>query len=127
MPLKLVNLTPDPVTIRAASFDGSNEPTTITLPSAGHAEVEETRAPAGWLYFDGVVVEVTSPSYGAVTGLPDPQDEILYIVSPAVIAALPSRKDLASPGPMTGRSGCRGLTMSPWEKAHPDWQKDDEF
>ena len=55
--------------------------------------------------------------YGAVVGLPEEQDGVLYIVSGLVRAALPDRKDLASPAKLVRNDkgeivGCEALEIN---------------
>jgi hypothetical protein len=54
----------------------------------------------------GVVggIPVFRQEYGAVVGLPDPEESVYYIVSAIVRTALPSRKDLVSPGDLVRNS-----------------------
>jgi hypothetical protein len=110
MPTTLVNLTPLVISIH-------HDNGVLTLPSEGDARVNEVRRPDGYLFVNAdEQIPVTSVSYGEVTGLPDPVDGTVYVVSLLVRAALPGRKDLASPGPLvrdaTGViTGCKGLTM----------------
>ena len=56
-------------------------------------------------------------TYGEVTGLPPEQDGVMYIVSALVRAALPHRKDLASPAKLVRDAqgnivGCEALEIS---------------
>ncbi len=64
---------------------------------------------------DGVGLYRTE--YGEVTGLPDPQEGVLYIVPAMVRNALPERTDLASPGALIRNEqgqpiGCDGLDVN---------------
>lgn len=68
---------------------------------------------------DGIAsgVPLVRKEYGAVTGLPEPEDGVLYVVSALVRMALPERKDLASPGDLvrdeSGKPvGCRNLVVN---------------
>ena len=107
----LINLTPHTISIHGA--DG----VVVVLPSAGLARVSETRAPRASLVLPGgEVIPVTSPSFGEVTGLPEPVEGTVFVVSALVRAALPDRGDLASPGPLVRDAGgnplgCQGLSM----------------
>jgi len=80
--MKFVNLTPHVIAIN----DGR------TFPSVGLARVSAT---FGDFDDDGVTEQV----FGAVEGLPDPQDGTLYIVSGLVLTAMAGsdRKDLVAP------------------------------
>ena len=46
---------------------------------------------------DGVALEVNRPTIGAVSGLPPPDDGVVYIVS-AMVAESVRRRDVCSPG-----------------------------
>lgn len=64
---------------------------------------------------DGVGLYRTE--YGEVTGLPEPQEGVLYIVPAMVRNALPDRKDLASPGALIRNEqgqpvACDGLDVN---------------
>lgn len=87
----LVNLTPhDPlVYIRA---DGVRE----ELPQAGLARCDETYASQKLFDTNGVLPK-TTVTYGAVTGLPDPEPGVVYVVSQIVVDARRDREDLAYP------------------------------
>jgi hypothetical protein len=69
-------------------------PTCSIAPSGQLARCTEVTSPTG--IFEGVTL--VRRSYGAVTGLPDPQPDVLYIVSMLVRVACSERRDLASPG-----------------------------
>lgn len=107
----LINLTPHVITIHGA--DGA----VVVLPSAGVARVSEARTPREALVLPtGEVIPVTSPAYGEVTGLPDAREGVVWVVSAMVRAALPDRRDLASPGNLLRDAGgnplgCQGLFM----------------
>lgn len=89
---QLVNLTPHPITIYS--------PTGIhTIPTSGQlARVRTTSTPAGEL--GGVAI--VRPTYGAIEGLPEPDNSTVYIVSGLVLSALASsgsqRSDVVAPG-----------------------------
>ena len=58
------------------------------------------------------------PEYGDVTGLEEPRDGVVYIVSGMVLAAITGRDDVLAPGELVrdeaGRViGCRGLRLPP--------------
>lgn len=92
--MKLVNLTPHAITLQIP--DGSR----VTLPSEGNARVDSDPAPLETL--PGVPVAVaTSPQiWGAITGLPEPVEGTLYVVSLLVISRpeVAHRRDLVAPG-----------------------------
>lgn len=100
---RIVNLTPHPVTIR-------NDRGERTWPSEGLARIE-TFAEASHSIGP---VDVVTVSYGTVYGLPEPQDDVLYVVSQVLASALPERADLVFPYDLTrdddGRvTGARAL------------------
>ncbi len=62
-------------------------------------------------------IPVFRTTFGEVEGLPEPQDDTLYIVSLLVRRARPYRGDLLSPGQLIrdaeGRPiGCKGLAAN---------------
>lgn len=84
-----------------------------SIPSSGSARVSSVNRPGDEI--DGVPFAETV--FGDVTGLPEPQDGVIYIVSDFVLRALPSRTDLVRPdtGPTCVRKdgqiwAVRGLT-----------------
>lgn len=87
---KFVNLTPhavnykDPVTGQSLKF----------LPSGQVARVEIHEN-----HFDvpSIGLKVKRKTYGSVTGLPEPGDGIIYIVSSLVLQRLPARTDIIAP------------------------------
>lgn len=63
-------------------------------------------------------IPVYECKWGKVTGLPEPHDEVFYIVSMTVREACPTRIDVLSPGPLIRNeqgqvTGCTGLDRNP--------------
>ena len=85
--VKLVNLTPHTVKLH-------NEFGVLELFSQGVARVSSTQTEIGRV----VGVPVVKATFGAVTGLPEPVEGTMYVVSALVRGALPNRTDLVSPG-----------------------------
>lgn len=85
--LKLVNLTPHTVKL-------VNDFGVLELFSQGVARVSSTQEEIGRV----VGVPLVRATFGEVTGLPEPVEGTMYVVSALVRAALPGRADLASPG-----------------------------
>jgi hypothetical protein len=79
----IINLTPHTVNLK--DFE---------IPSSGVARVSQNLVVVG--VFDGIDLAVAQ--YGDVVGLPDSQDNTMFIVSAMVRNACPDRFDLASPG-----------------------------
>ncbi len=79
----IINLTPHVINIGERTFPASGQ----------LARVAVINSPCG--DFDGL--PLVSGTYGSVTGLPPQEDGTLLLVSAMVRAALPGRKDLASP------------------------------
>ena len=105
----LVNLTPHALTVIPLAGEG------ISLaPSGAVARVTTARAVVDTL--DGGI-EVFATSFGEVTGLPEPREGDVFIVS-GLVAGHPSlrgRTDVLSPGelvrgPDGQPTGCRGLS-----------------
>lgn len=104
------NLTPHRIAILGSSIDPD---------PAGPARVAVTAEPSG--YHAGI--PIATPSYGEVTGLPEPATETLLIVSKMVADACPERQDLVWPGDPVlddaGRViGCLSLHRRPLEDEH---------
>lgn len=90
----LINLTPHEITI--IDMDGGK----VVLPkSENAARVDQNPKCCGFINLpNGQVIEMKTPEFGEVTGLPEYQVGTMYIVSAMVRAALPNRFDLVSPG-----------------------------
>jgi len=112
---KLVNLTPHDINL--VSLD--NDRPVLTIEASGvMARVAVTRKPGDTLNIGDTAISTSSAVYGAVTGLPGPEEDTLYLVSALVAQAAPNRVDLVTPGELVrdeaGRVvGCRGLTYTP--------------
>ena len=89
MKTTFINLTPHAVVLN----DGTTFP-----PSGGVARVSATYSD-----FDSNGVAVVK--FGEPVGLPDPQEDTIYIVSGLLKQACPDRADLVSPA--TGHPACR--------------------
>ena len=103
--MDLVNLTPHTLNIHT---DGGLR----VLPSDGLARVASVNTDA--VPIEDIPTVRTTP--GEVTGLPDQQEGVIYIVSGMVASASP-RADVFSPGDLvrddSGRPiGCKGLRRS---------------
>jgi len=90
-----------------------NLPGLTVQPSGNAVRVSVTLSEAGT--HDGI--SLVRGAYGEVTGLPAEQDGVLYIVSALVRAALPTRRDLASPAKLTrddkgNITGCEALEVN---------------
>lgn len=105
--MTMINLTPHAMNIKTA--DGW-----VTVPPSGTvARVSSEATPAGSI--DGVAL--SRVTFGEVTGLPEPVEGTILIVSALVRLALPARADLASPGEpvrdaMGVTGGCIGLVVN---------------
>lgn len=103
--MNIVNLTPHPITIVMP------DATVFTIrPDGTQARVMAIKTPLPPA--NGIPVNATA--YGDVTGLPQPNDGVGYIVSALVRLAVPHRHDVYSPGDMVRDSngnivGCRSL------------------
>ena len=106
----LVNLTPHAITVAGASGE-----TLAVLPPSGEiARVSVTRSESGQVAGLPVFRSVT----GDVVGLPTPADGVGYVVSAMVRAAVPTRRDVFSPGTLLRGAdgqpvGCVGLEANP--------------
>lgn len=113
--MKVINLTPHTITLRVQG-NGVNhgEERDIAILSTGLARVESRDQvalplaldePAEWP--DGGMFDVTERKFGNITGLPEPQPLIIYVVSMPVAqrAAELGRRDVF--GPDTGATAIR--------------------
>lgn len=90
--VKLVNLTPHPIT-----FVGpNNEQVTIPPDPHGPARCEIERAFIEELQVQNIPfpLPVRGTRLGAVVSLPEPQEGVVYVVSRQVAEAAPERRDL---------------------------------
>jgi len=88
--MKLINLTPHTITLRGA--DGND----TVLNSEGRAVLKQT--PGQLVEVEGIPVPVSTPATGGeITGVPDPEEDTIYIVSYPV-ASFIKRPDVLSPG-----------------------------
>lgn len=84
--VKMINLTPHAVTFYSSDGDTVLQ----TVPSSGTARAEQERRSIGSVNN----IPVFKTSYGAVEGLPDPENGTIYIVSVLTAQAAPNRDDL---------------------------------
>ena len=83
---KIINLTPHAINF----LDGNNSVLATVEPSGVVARAAQTRERVSEV--NGIVVNQCS--YGAVTGLPDPQPETIYLVSALTAQACRDRNDV---------------------------------
>ena len=106
--MTIINLTPHEVVLCGMRIK----------PDGTLARVAMTRKQTGQLDIDGTTVPIYSTAYGAVTGLPRPNDGVGYLVSALVRSAAPERRDLYSPADLVRDSagivvGCNSLDSNP--------------
>lgn len=104
--MKYVNLTPHSITIMP---DGS---VPLTIPASGHlarctTKTVHTGTVNGW-------IPITETEYGSVEGLPEPEQDTVYIVSALVAGRCKDRSDIFIPNESVrddkGRIiGCKSL------------------
>lgn len=104
--MKLVNLTPHAINVVG---DGA-----VTIPPSG-AVARVTSTTSEVRRVNGI--PCLAVSYGEVQGLPEAEEDTLYVVSALVRAAVPHRTDVASPGELVRDAegkplGCRGLAVN---------------
>ena len=95
--MKIVNLTPHAIVVRQT--DGSD----LTIPASGTvARVSST--PGAVIGTLAGAPVLAAPTWGDVTGLPDPMPGTAYVVSALVLARCAGRADVVAPatGPADG-------------------------
>lgn len=106
--MEFVNLTPHAINI----VDGDGKPVANIAPSGLVARVSMTRQQVG--EFAGIPAFVTT--YGEPTGIPEPTEDTIYIVSGMVVQAIAGdRPDVWAPGDLMRNAegqvvGCVGLS-----------------
>lgn len=86
--MKIINLTPHAINLLTPNGD-------VTIPPSGTvARAATERVTVGAVDIDGVSVPVNHTKFGAVTGLPDPAPDTVFIVSMLVAQAVPHRDDV---------------------------------
>jgi len=86
--VKLVNLTPHEIVLMPAPGGEIHIP-----PSGTVARCETCREAKGVVGVCGTLIPINRTTFGAITGLPDPAPDTLYIVS-AVVAQAARRDDV---------------------------------
>lgn len=108
----IINLTPHEVRVYPLGY--TIEDDCVVLPPSGQV---------ARVTMSTVLVDVAGPidlvrnTAGTVTGLPEPVEGTLYVVSALVRLAVPHRVDVASPGELIRDTngqpiGCRGLVIT---------------
>ena len=103
----IINLTPHTI-----NFVDVNGNPILSVPASGQlARVSAKTVPAG-VTFNGIPVTYTS--YGEVEGLPERQEDTVYIVSSLVASRVPDREDVFIPNESVRDSegriiGCKSL------------------
>lgn len=115
--MQLINLTPHAIVLHHPSF------APITIDSTGGARAREITSELDDIRWDPhgdsgmhINVSLVAKRFGDVTGLPEPKDGVLYVVSTVVQTALPSRCDLVTPHDLMRDAngkvvGCRGFAI----------------
>ena len=88
--MNIVNLTPHALNLMPGGPDGP----TVNPPSGQVARCEVDRVQVDTVTVDGVSVPVNQTRFGAVSGLPDPCPDTIYVVSTLVAQAVPDRADV---------------------------------
>lgn len=113
--MQIVNLTPHTFVVERPVLEvcpNTGEYTQVakevqnTFPSNGVARVETLRHVDAPILCEGELVRFVKQSFGAVVGLPEPQEGTIFVVSAVVLSALKgSRPDVY--GPDTGPDAIR--------------------
>jgi hypothetical protein len=87
----LINLTPHP--IRFCDSDGLE--IALVAPSGQTARIDTMRAPSGdgAVTVDGATIPIEGAWYGELSGLPEQQDGVLYVVPLLTALAAPADRD----------------------------------
>lgn len=106
---KIINLTPHALTF----LDDANN-VVLTVPSSGVARAAQTRVHVHDVDVGGVSLPVCRSTYGAVEGLLEMQDGVIYVVSALTAQACPDRADVyITDDPVRDEAGriigCRGI------------------
>jgi len=107
MKTTIINLTPHSLLLHG-------EGGSITIPASGQvARLAVTRENLAPLSIGGVVLPVARPTMGQVTGLPDKEEGVVFVVS-ALVADAAKRPDVMAPGELVRDAagviiGARGL------------------
>jgi len=91
--MKVVNLTPHALNLMPAGPTGP----VVTIPPSGQVArcvVDRVQVDTVTVTVDGISVPVNRTQFGAVTSLPDPQPDTIFIVSSVVAQAVPDRQDV---------------------------------
>lgn len=109
--MNIINLTPHTINIFGLGQSGPEE--IASFPSSGVARCAVVSKEIGEIAGTGIKLYLTE--FGKVEGLPEPQQETIYIVSMLVRDAALGQSDLYSPGQLLRNEagqpiGCLGLT-----------------
>lgn len=106
--LELVNLTPHEIVLRTDQGDIKIAP---NAPAARCAVEQETIG-----MINGIPLVKTV--YGTVTGVPDPQKDVIFITSSLVASRLPERSDVVAPdtGPTAVRENGQIVAVTRFQK-----------
>jgi hypothetical protein len=89
--MNIVNLTPHALNLMPDGPDGPM----VTIPPGGLvARCATSRVQVDTITVDGIAIPVNRTQFGAVTGLPDPHPDTIYVVSALVAQAVPDRQDV---------------------------------
>lgn len=106
---EVINATPHPLNI---CVEGEQ---VLYLPVSGVvARAASATQQYGEITVNGVRVPLFQTRFGALEGLPEPREGVVYVVSALAAAAAPERNDLLTPGPLVRDEagvviGCNGL------------------
>lgn len=89
--MKVINLTPHSINLMPEGVGG---PVMTIHPSGQVARCVVSRRQVDTIIVDGLPVPVNRTQLGEVVGLPDPQDDTVYVVSSLVAQAVPDRADV---------------------------------
>ena len=92
--MNIVNLTPHALNLMPAGPTGP----AVTIPPSGQvARCAVDRVQVDTVTVDGISIPVNQTRFGAVSDLPDPRPDTIYVVSAIVAQAVPDRWDVFIP------------------------------
>ena len=108
---RVINLTPHSINLY---YQGKH---IMSVPSVGKVRCNVITNTTGSVNIENIPIPIVKSTFGDVNGLPDPQQDTIFIVSRVVAEAVPHRNDVFYPNDLVrdenGRViGCASLSQS---------------